>query len=62
MLAIEHEREEIIDYLLDIGVDIEKTESRCGNTSLHIACKKSDHETVNKLFNKQPKLCLMPNY
>lgn len=64
MLAIEHERTQIALYLLTTyqSLDIEKKDSRDGNTPLHLACLKGNLEIAQKLYNDRPRLCLKQNY
>lgn len=62
MLAIEHERQNIIEHLLNSGVDVTKRDSRQGNTALHMSCKKADFETSQKIFSRDNKLCLVRNF
>jgi hypothetical protein len=52
MLSIEHERDDIISYLMDTYkfIDLEKTDTKDGNTTLHLACLKLSLMTVRKIF------------
>ena len=48
MIAIEHERDDIVHYLMDTfsGIDLDKCDSQYGNTALHLACIKEDVNIV----------------
>lgn len=52
MLAIEHERNDIIDYLLSKykQLDFDKQDSVDGNSSLHIACLKENYLMAQRIF------------
>jgi len=50
MIAVEHERHDIIDLLIQQKVNLLKKESSYGNTALHIACLKGDRVAVKSLF------------
>lgn len=64
MIAIEHERQDIISYLLDTfpEMDLEKQDSKNGNTSLHIACYKNNVNVVQRIYSIRPRLCLKQNF
>ena len=60
MLAIEHGRTEIANYLLENYplIDLEDKEGKDGNTVLHIACLKGNYEVSTRIFKDRPKMCL----
>ena len=64
MLAIEHERDDIVNFLMDTfkTLDLDKQDSKDGNTTLHIACLKENVEIATRIFNQRPRLCLKPNF
>lgn len=62
MIAIEHEKHEIIGKLLEIGVDLSCSDSAHGNTALHIVAMKGDHISCKLIFSAYPEASLMMNY
>lgn len=64
MLAIEHDRTSVANYLLDKypQIDLESKDGKDGNSALHIACLKGNNEVAERIFKDRPKLCLKQNY
>ena len=62
MVAIEHERHDILDYLLKKSVDLYKRESASGNTALHLAAQKGDAEACKAVFKEAPETAVVVNY
>lgn len=62
MIAIEHEKHDIVSKLLEMGVDLTCIESSHGNTALHISALKGDHISCKLIFNTCPEACLMTNF
>jgi ankyrin repeat protein len=62
MVAIEHEKHEVVKYLLSIRADLKCKESSHGNTALHIAALKGDHISCKLVFTSSPETCLIQNY
>lgn len=64
MIAIEHERNDIANYLMDNFplIDLEKKDSINGNSALHIACLKENLNMASKIYTARPRLCLKQNY
>lgn len=62
MLAIEHERVEIANYLFNQGADVSKKESKFGNTALHIAARMGNFHAAKDIMQKDPELALNQNY
>jgi ankyrin repeat protein len=64
MLAIEHDRTDVANYLLENyqQIDLESKDGINGNSALHIACLKGNNEIAGRIFKDRPKLCLKQNY
>lgn len=62
MLAIEHERVEIANFLFKQGADITKRESRFGNTALHIAARMGNFHAAKDIMTSNSGLALSQNF
>ena len=65
MLAVEADREDIVEWMMtDFGdrLDINKQDTHTANTVLHWACINNNIKLVQYFFEKNPKLCLKQNY
>ena len=63
--AVEHDREEIIEFLLDTyeSLDIGVKDTYNGDTVLHVAVRNMNINVINKIvgFSKTKDLCLVQN-
>ena len=62
MIAVEHERHDILDYLIKRKVDLSKKESASSNTALHIAALKGDAKSAEMIFRAAPETAVSINY
>ena len=62
MMAIDHEKHDIVDQLIKKRVRMDATDSIHGNTALHIAAMKGDITSVGVLYKEHPEGCLASNY
>mmetsp|Transcript_24832 Transcript_24832/g.24603 ORF Transcript_24832/g.24603 Transcript_24832/m.24603 type:complete len:388 (+) Transcript_24832:140-1303(+) len=62
MLSIEHERVEIADLLFKKGALVALTESKQGNTALHIAAKMGNFHAAKNIMEAEPQLALSTNF
>lgn len=62
MIAIEHEKIDIIDWLIKQGVDLLKKDSTGGNTPLHIAATKGDPTACKLIFTSCPESSIAINF
>jgi len=64
MLAIEHDRLDLANYLLDTypNIKLEKVDSKEGNTLLHYAALRGNLALAQRISDVRPQMCLLPNY